>query len=121
MYCKVVTDVLVTMPDGEVKKAYGAEAVAVLSLARPADSVRNADSYRWFAIAAYLDAYDWSRTVGGTFYSSSAIVARSRNASKAATSGRATAGWEALQMDAGRRGAESDLKRTTFFWRRFFS
>lgn len=126
MFQQVVTDKVITDSNGAVVKAYGPEAVATLSSTSPADSVRNADSYRWFATAAYLDGYDWSRTING-WARSSAIVARSRNMSTSATSGRGTVGWPSQYASnedddmAEAQGIESELKRTTFFWRRLFS
>jgi len=57
-----ITDQKVTF-EGTIYDAYGPKYGAALALASPDDAVTNADSYRWFAIAMYLNDYDWSRTV----------------------------------------------------------
>ncbi|KAK9424885.1 hypothetical protein SUNI508_13338 [Seiridium unicorne] len=58
----VITDKKVTYR-GTVYDAYGPTLGAALALASPNDAVHNADNYRWFATAMYLDGYDWSRTL----------------------------------------------------------
>ncbi|KAM5443235.1 hypothetical protein MferCBS31731_001552 [Microsporum ferrugineum] len=47
--------------DGEV--AYGPDLVILLAAANPHDAVLNADSYRWFANAMYINSIDWSRGI----------------------------------------------------------
>ncbi|KAI0016078.1 hypothetical protein F4780DRAFT_798719 [Xylariomycetidae sp. FL0641] len=59
-YC--VTDVRFRY-NGKQTKAYAPRLVASLATIQDATNhtVRNADSYAWFATATYLDRYDWSR------------------------------------------------------------
>lgn len=50
---------------GTAYDAYGPTLGAALAAADPYKAIHNADNYRWFAIAIYLDGYDWSRTLAG--------------------------------------------------------
>lgn len=84
--------------NGESKKAYGPEYVAALARSSAADAVRNADSYRWFATAAYLDAFDWSRTIGAKVVASS-IKGRSSHSHSGEDGGhgRGAEAWHVLR------------------------
>lgn len=60
----VITDKKVVY-GGQTYDAYGPALTAVLASSSPDDAAHNADNYRWFATAMYLDSYDWSRILAG--------------------------------------------------------
>lgn len=63
--------------NGETKGAYSPEQVVALATEDVNKNLKNAESYTWFAVASYLEFYDWSRTLSGQYVATN--NARRRN------------------------------------------